>query len=85
MPLGALFSVHPSLALLLRVGFKIRKDSLLDCQGAQDEQEGRPGGQGDLKTARGITPSFGLLLPGPPGLPSGSSWASLQSIKLSLS
>ena len=27
------------------------KDSLMDCQGAQEEPEGRPGGPGNLKTA----------------------------------
>ena len=37
-------------------------DPLRELQGAQEEPEGRPGGPGDLKQARGV-----------PGLPSGSS------------
>ena len=45
----------------------------MDCQGAQDESEGRAGGPGDLKTARGASPLARLSLRGPPGLPSGSS------------
>ena len=32
------------------------KDSLMDCQGALEEPEGRPGGPGNLKTARGFPP-----------------------------
>ena len=43
----------------------------MDCQGAQDEPEGRPGGPGDLKKQLGWVPPLALLpLPGPPGLPS---------------
>ena len=58
-------------------------DSLMDCQGAQEEPERRPGGLG-----RGLG---GDPLPavwrssGLPGLPSGSSWAPWQPIKISLS
>ena len=52
----------------------------MDSQGAQEEPEGRPRGQGDLKTARGALPqlfylslvllAFRLALPGLPGNPS---------------
>ena len=43
----------------------------------REEPEGRPGGPGELKTARGGSPLALLSLPGPPGLPSGSSLGSL--------
>ena len=62
------------------------KDSLMAmaCQGAREEPEARPGGPGDLKIAWGGS-SLGLLpLLDSPGLPSGSSWAPWQSIKLIL-
>ena len=52
----------------------------MDCQGAQVEPEGRPGGPGDLKTATGHPPlllhlslvllAFLLALPGIPDNPS---------------
>ena len=44
----------------------------MDSQGAQEEPEGRPGGPGDLEKARGA-PLALVPLPGPPGLPPGSS------------
>ena len=47
-------------------------DSLMDCQGARSpEPEGRPGGPGDLQTAKEVLLAL-LSLPGPPSLPSGS-------------
>ena len=49
------------------------KNGLMDCQGAQEEPEGRPGGPADLETAREGCPLPRLPLSGPPGLPSGSS------------
>ena len=56
----------------------------MDCQGAQEEPERRP--RGTVKGARARGPPCWLKVPGPPpGLPSGSSWAPWQSIKLSLS
>ena len=52
-------------------------DSFMDCQGARQEPERRPGGPGDPETARGDLPylfyfslvllAFLLALPGPPG------------------
>ena len=55
-------------------------DSLMDCQGAQEEPEGRQGGLGNFKTARGGPPylfrlslvllAFLLALPEFPGNPS---------------
>ena len=52
-------------------------DSLLDCQGAQEEPEGRPGGPVNLQTARGVPRALSLVLlafllalPGLPGNPS---------------
>ena len=51
----------------------------MDCQGVQEEPEGRPGGPGDLETARGGSPlfypslvllAFLLAIPGLPGNPS---------------
>ena len=72
----------------------------MDCQGAEEEPEGRPGGPGVLETARGglglglghdLGPGLGLGLGSPlallpltgPDLPSGASWGTWQSIKLS--
>ena len=40
----------------------------MDYQGAHEEQEGRPGGPEDLKTAGGVSLALSPL-PGPPGLP----------------
>ena len=39
----------------------------------REEPEGRPGGPGDLRTARGAVPPSSFTSPGPPGRPSGSS------------
>ena len=49
----------------------------MDCQGAQQEPEGRPEGPGDLKLAGG-SPLALLHLPAPPGLSYGSSLDSIQ-------
>ena len=48
----------------------------MDCLVAQEEPEGRPGGPGDVKTAREDLLAL-LPLHGPLGLPSGSSFGSL--------
>ena len=73
-------TVGPALGTALQAGFKIRNSSLMACQGAQEEPEGRLGGPEDIKTARRgpsklFYPSliilvFLLALPGLPGSPS---------------
>ena len=59
------------------------RDSSMDCQGAQEDPK-RPEGPGDLNTATGVPPLALLPLPGPPGLPSGSSLGSLELPQTSL-
>ena len=56
----------------------------MDCQGGQEEPEEGQDDQGTLQELRRVPPSS-LLFPGPPGVPSGSSWATWQTSKLALS
>ena len=57
---------------------KVKLDPLRDIQGAREEPEGMPGGPGDLQTARGGGSLAVLCFRVRPGLPPGSSLASLE-------
>jgi hypothetical protein len=47
---------HEHIHRAQREGSHRLQDSLMECQGTQEEPEGRPGGPGDDKTARGTPP-----------------------------